>query len=72
MAAPSLTDVPLPSSSMITNEVGPTLDKMNWVSCISTMNVEELVSMQSLLETLEKMRSGMRNKADSAGTLLPT
>ena len=56
---------------MITKEVGPTLDRMKEVSCISTIKVDELVSMQSLLDTLEKIRSGMRSKADSAGTLLP-
>ena len=48
------------------------LDKMKEVSCISTMNVEELVSMQSLFDTLEKMRSGILSKAASAGTLLPS
>ena len=57
---------------MITKEVGPMLDKLKEVSCISTMNVEELVSMQSLFDTLEKMRSGILSKAASAGTLLPS
>ena len=65
---PSSTDVPLPNSSMIINEVGPRLAKMKDVSCISTMKVDELDSMQSLLETLEKILSGILNVANCAGT----
>ena len=67
MLAPSSTDVPLPSSSIMIREVGPRLDRMNEVSCISTMKVDEFDSMQSLLDTLEKILSGILNVTNCAG-----
>lgn len=65
---PSNVDVPLPSSSNITNEEDVASFRMLAVSCSSTMNVDCPPMMLSLAPIRVKIRSMAVNLHELAGT----
>ncbi len=69
--APSMVEVPLPSSSMITRDRSLRLDSRYAASFISVWKVLMLCSMSSLVPMRDMMRSRTARVACRAGTKQP-